>query len=97
MLKAPIENEALPTRGTPQGGILSPLLSNICLNDLDWWLSSQWVDFPTKTIYWDKYSKLRAIKATNLKRFHFVRYADDFKILCGDYNTAIKVFMAVNK
>lgn len=27
-----------PTKGTPQGGSLSPLLANIVLNELDWWL-----------------------------------------------------------
>lgn len=43
-------------KGTPQGGVISPLLSNIVLNHLDWFLTRQ-----------------------NLK---FVRYADDFVILC---------------
>ena len=35
MLKAPIKGEGIPSKGVPQGGILSPLLSNIVLNDLD--------------------------------------------------------------
>lgn len=51
MLKAPIimpnGDKVYPTRGTPQGGILSPLLANIVLNELDWWISSQWETMPT--------------------------------------------------
>lgn len=38
MLKAPIQGEGVPAKGVPQGGILSPLLSNVVLNELDWWL-----------------------------------------------------------
>jgi group II intron reverse transcriptase/maturase len=46
-----------PTRvGTPQGGVVSPLLANIALNVLDWHLHEL--------------------------GFRFVRYADDFVVLC---------------
>ena len=46
-----------PTRlGTPQGGVISPLLANIALNSLDWHLHNA--------------------------GFRFVRYADDFVVLC---------------
>jgi group II intron reverse transcriptase/maturase len=44
------------TKGTPQGGVISPLLANITLNELDWALEE--------------------------KGYKFVRYADDFVILC---------------
>jgi len=44
------------TVGTPQGGVLSPLLANIALNFLDWHLDAL--------------------------GYRFVRYADDFVVLC---------------
>ncbi len=44
------------TVGTPQGGVISPLLANIVLNYLDWRLQE--------------------------RGYRFVRYADDFVVLC---------------
>jgi group II intron reverse transcriptase/maturase len=44
------------TIGTPQGGVVSPLLANIVLNHLDWKLHEA--------------------------GYHFVRYADDFVVVC---------------
>ena len=63
MLKAEIEGIGIPTKGVPQGGILSPLLSNIVLNELDWWISNQWQTFEkTKHEYSTLGSKHRALK-----------------------------------
>lgn len=57
------------TRGTPQGGVISPLLANIVLNRLDW--------------------------ALEQAGFYFVRYADDFVILCRTLPDAEKALALV--
>lgn len=90
MLKAEIDKEGIPSKGVPQGGILSTLLSNVVLNDLD-----QWEFFPLSKSYKSKVGERYAKKRTNLKEGYLVRYADDFKILCRDGKTAQKWYHAV--
>jgi RNA-directed DNA polymerase len=57
------------TKGTPQGGVISPLLANITLDHLDWFLEEH--------------------------GFNFVRYADDFVILCKTETEAKKALELV--
>lgn len=94
ILKSEIEGIGVPNKGTPQGGIISPLLANIVLNELDWWLSSQYESMYFVENIEDFCKRRRTIKKTKLKEFYFVRYADDFKIFCRDYKTAEKIYIA---
>ena len=105
MLKAEVAEIGFPEKGTPQGGVISPLLSNIVLNELDWWIASQWEEFPTRKKYAtginytgseNKGNKYKMLKEyTHLKEVTCVRYADDFKLFTRSYQQAEKLFYAV--
>ena len=95
MLKAEIDGEGIPTKGSPQGGLLSPLLSNIVLNELDQWVANQWELFPLHKNLKTREGQLLAKKRTHLKEGYIVRYADDLKIICRDWKTAQKWYHAV--
>ena len=110
ILKAPIKMPngeiQYPSKGTPQGGIISPLLANIVLNELDHWIDSQWIEHPITEKYSYKVNSngskdlghaYRAMKTTGLKEMYIVRYADDFRILCRTKSEAERIKIAVSK
>lgn len=59
------------TIGTPQGGVISPLLANIVLNQLDWRLEEA--------------------------GYRFVRYADDFVVVCQERSQANAAYELVSE
>lgn len=60
--------------GTPQGGIVSPLLANIYLNDLDQWMADQWDVYTAK-------ERQRHLRQGTGRPCFLTRYADDFVVL----------------
>lgn len=95
LLKCEIEGEGIPARGTPQGGILSPLLSNIVLNELDWWISDQWETYQPNKIGKNCNFRNVARQKSNMKEGFLVRYADDFKVMCKSYSEAQRYYHAI--
>jgi RNA-directed DNA polymerase len=60
--------------GVPQGGIISPLLSNIALHGMSEFLSQ----FVVKIRYYKPNGRVKSVDSK--ERFGFIRYADDFII-----------------
>jgi len=110
MLRAPIlmpdGNIEIPDKGTAQGGVCSPILANIVLNELDKWVESQWQEHPVTLKYKcgqnpngsiNKSPSYTAMKKTRLKEMFIVRYADDFRIFCRTWEAATRTMTAVTK
>ena len=75
--------------GVPQGGIISPLLANVYLDELDKWADKKWHNL---TAY-DRQKLRKAGKGT----FMYVRYADDFVVMSNAPIAEVKAAKAAIK
>ena len=91
MLKAGILNESEENEfGTPQGGIISPLLANVYLHSMDMWVAKQWENKKTNHTFSRQDGKIRYLKKTTLKPAYLVRYADDWVLITNSKENAEK-------
>lgn len=99
MLKAGVMDECSKSElGTPQGGIISPLLANIYLNRFDNFMTGDFERKKLKKPYSRRDSEISAMrKHSNLKTCYYVRYADDWVILTDSQEDAKRLKFKAKK
>ena len=76
------------SEGVPQGGVISPLLSNIMLNEFDRWLEAKYLSNKARKDRWywnDSIKRQRPIALRENRQWlpavAYCRYADDFAVI----------------
>ena len=76
------------SEGVPQGGVISPLLSNIVLNEFDEWLEAEYLSKKARKDRWywnDSIKRQRPIALRENRQWQpavaYCRYADDFVVI----------------
>lgn len=98
MLKAGyIESDTLndTNLGTMQGGILSPLLSNVYLNDFDWFVGRMYMEPHRQCKH--KCNDTRRLKWSGVTPKYNFRFADDWVILTSTEQEAYRIKRMLTK
>lgn len=99
MLKAGVMDECSKSElGTPQGGIISPLLANIYLNRFDNFMTGDFERKKLKKPHSRRDGEISAMRNhSNLQTCYYVRYADDWVILTDSKEDAERLKFKAKK
>src|SRR5699024_735400 len=84
-------------KGTPQGGIISPILANVYLNDFDWMVSSRYENPYFSEEFANVKNARRKFRRVGREPVFLVRYADDWVVFTKTKEAATRYLEYLKK